>query len=336
MSGDVRLEDAAPILITGTFRSGTTLLSRMLDSHSKVAVLYDSVNFLRFSYGRYDPISDSQNTQRLLREISERLKSRWDLDLSVERVLTSISGMSPTYSAIYDAVMRDLLFRDPAIEVWGEKTTLVWTRVPAFFEMFPRGRVALIVRDPRAVLASWKKMTQAPGNDYLDSLANCRGAMEAGLQYKKRFVSRRFCVVTYERLVTDAESTLQEICDTFELEFESKMLDVSGYRDKLGNAWAGNSMFTTRQDRISNDMIARWRDELTDWEVCLAERVTLPSLSEFGYSQCEKQDPFLLDLAITEVLKSPLATDGLLRVLLESRGLERFPTDPFTAGRSKP
>ena len=68
------MKNKSPILITGTFRSGTTLISRILNNHPKIGVLYDSVNFMRFSYDKYNPIQDEKQYKLLISEISQRIK----------------------------------------------------------------------------------------------------------------------------------------------------------------------------------------------------------------------------------------------------------------------
>ncbi|MGM0411630.1 MAG: sulfotransferase, partial [Bacillota bacterium] len=47
--GEDIINNSGPILITGTFRSGTTLISQIMRNHPNIALVYDSVNFMRFS-----------------------------------------------------------------------------------------------------------------------------------------------------------------------------------------------------------------------------------------------------------------------------------------------
>ena len=53
--------DAAPIFITGVWRSGTTLISRIFNNHPELDITYDSVHFMRFSFNHYDQISDEKS-----------------------------------------------------------------------------------------------------------------------------------------------------------------------------------------------------------------------------------------------------------------------------------
>ena len=144
------MKSSSPILITGCFRSGTTLISRMLNNHPEIGILYDSVNFMRFCYNRYNPIHIEKNYMALVNELTNRIRKRWKLYLSEENILKSLSQNDVTYASIYDVIMNDLLVKNKTNGIWGEKTTLVWTKIPAFFEMFPTGRVILIIRESQS------------------------------------------------------------------------------------------------------------------------------------------------------------------------------------------
>ena len=38
----------SPIFITGTWRSGTTTLSRMINAHPDISVIYDGIHLLKY------------------------------------------------------------------------------------------------------------------------------------------------------------------------------------------------------------------------------------------------------------------------------------------------
>ena len=98
-----------PILITGTFRSGTTLIAQILKNHPEVELVYDSVNFMRFSYDRYNPLSQFNNVESLLTEIHNRISERWDMNFDYNRVIDRLKNQEITYGLIYDILMCELL-----------------------------------------------------------------------------------------------------------------------------------------------------------------------------------------------------------------------------------
>ena len=105
-----KMEEISPIFVTGAWRSGTTLISRILNNHPDLEVTYDTVHFLRFSHNKYNPITEVCNVERLIRDTSSRLNDRYQLELSVEETMKDLNGLY-SYSSIYDAIMKNLFLK---------------------------------------------------------------------------------------------------------------------------------------------------------------------------------------------------------------------------------
>lgn len=323
-----------PILITGTFRSGTTLVSQVLNSHSKLAITYDSVNFLRFSYQKYDPITNPSNFRKLLVEIEQRITKRWGLAFDINKVLNNCSKGGITYATIYDALMNELLLSDQSAIHWGEKTTLVWTKIPDFLEMFPMGVTIHVIRDPRAVLASWKNMTNAPGNDYLDAIFNCLDSMNKALQFQDKYNKSQHVIVKYEDLALEPEKTVKELCLGLNIEFEPQMLDTQQFKNKKGEVWSGNSIFESKINGFSSSSINKWKTQLQDWELLITQFCLEEVMNSFSYELVDQlRKPELIDRAIFEIEKSNLAANGIIQNFFHKRGVERFPSDPLKSNK---
>jgi len=322
-------ENKGPLFITGSWRAGTTLISRIMKNHSEVDVTYDSVHFMRFSYNQYNPISDGKNVRTLILNTKDRLEKRYNLGFSVEDVLDDLSG-TITYASVYDAIMTNFLLKKSDKKVWGEKTNLAWSKIPDFLQMFPHGRVIHIIRDPRAVLASWKNFTHAPGNDYLDSIVNCYDSMQKALEYKKLYTNKRYTYVTYEELVKDPHGTTENICKNLDLEFYEMMLDTDGFTDNYGEQWRANSVYQSQLSGISLDVIDKWKSKLEDWEIVLSDIITESVMVRFQYRADDvfKRENYI-DTALKEVQKSTLTSEGMVRFLFSGKGFERYPSDPL-------
>lgn len=319
----------APLFITGAWRSGTTLISRILNNHHELDVTYDTVHFLRFSYNKYNPINKKQNVQNLVRDTVTRLRDRYGLKISFHDVLSDLDG-DISYASVYDSIMRNFLLKKSGKKLWGEKTNLAWTKIPYFLEMFPLGRVVHIIRDPRAVLASWKKFTHAPGNDYIDSILNCYDSMLMAMEYSKRYSSSRYTCLTYEELVAKPYETVRQLCQKLGLDYEDNMLDVNNFTDRAGGQWQTNTVYNVKVDGISTAMIDKWKNELEEWEIALTDRIMGDMLDKYYYKSVGLYNrPALIEKAIKEVQKSDLASEGMVRFLLTGEGYERYPSDPL-------
>jgi len=318
------------ILITGTFRSGTTLIAQILRNHPNIELVYDSVNFMRFSYRRYDPLNDFNNVKLLLKEINRRIAERWEMHFDYDKVISNLEGKKMSYALIYDVLMKELLLSNSSAKIWGEKTTLIWTKIPDFFRMFPNGGVIHIIRDPRAIITSWRKMTHAPGYDYLDAIFNCLDSMEKMKKYKKIFKERRYIPIKYEDLVMEPVRIVSKICTIFGIDFYEEMLNYNHFIDKSGQKWKGNSMFTQDIKGISTQTMDLWKDQLSDWEIWLIEFFNEKMMDYFNY---KRVNVIPTENVIKQVMKniksSPLLIDGVLNYLFKGKGIERFPSDPL-------
>jgi Sulfotransferase family len=321
--------DLSPVLITGAWRSGTTLISRIMNNHPDLDVTYDTVHFLRFSLNKYDPISDRKNVERLIKDTSKRLNERYNLELSVNDTLNALNK-TYSYSSAYDSIMKNLFLKKSHKRIWGEKTNLAWTKVPDFMEMFPEGRVIHIIRDPRAVLSSWKKFTHAPGNDYLDSILNCQDSMSKALYYQDVYAEKRYLMITYEDLVLNTEKVIKRVCKSLDISFNENMLDTSLFTNIRGEPWKANSIYNKNMSGISTAVVHKWKDELEDWEMLLNDIVMGELQKKFNYDESETTyREELIGVAIKEIQKSKLASEGLLQFLLSGKGHERYPSDPL-------
>ena len=318
----------SPLFITGLWRSGTTLISRIMNNHEDFHITYDTVHFMRFSYNHYDPIENIKNAKKLIVDTSNRLKERYQLELSPTDVMEALDGKY-SYSNIYDEIMKNLFLQGKSQHQWGEKTNVAWTKIPDFFDLYPNGRVIHIIRDPRAVLYSWKKFTHAPGNIYLDSIQNSYDALSKAIEHNHLFASKRYVTIVYEELVTAPKETILKACEKLDIEYTDSMLDQSGFTDMHGASWKSNSIHDCDSKGIYTDVLDKWKDGLSDWEIALGELFTNDLLSEFGYKKyCSEWSREIVDHAISEALKSNFVSSGLLHLLLTNESFERYPSDP--------
>ena len=87
------------------------------------------------------------------------------------------------------------------VHSWADKTQLVWTRVPDFLDMFPNGKVIHIVRDPRNVMASFKKSTYAPEPAYISAAFNCYDSMKKGLFYRDNYDEKIYQIDSFSTFI---------------------------------------------------------------------------------------------------------------------------------------
>lgn len=303
------------ILITGTPRSGTTLLAQIVLNHPKINGSYDSVNFMRMCYQRYGVEGTKIELLPLLIDTASRIEERWGMELDVDTLEKELEG-TKHYGVIYDAIMKDLFLKGTMNSIWCEKTTNVWLEALSFLGMFSESRVLHIVRNPKDVLASWKKFTHAPGNDYLDIVFNCYSSHRQAAGMSEYFDG--YMMISYEELVESTEESAKRIARFLGVDYNKNMIDSDKYVDKSGNKWTGNSMFGEKVEGITRNNEKARKRQLEDWEEDLVDIVF------------KNKIPFdkNLSVIVRELNKSKLASDGMLKYLLQNVGVQRFPLDP--------
>lgn len=319
------------VLITGCYRSGTEYVTLLLNNHPELSANMYIVSFMRFCYDRYNPVEQEPNYSRLVFDAAQRIRSRWRRNLNVHQILDSCEKVEAvTYALLYDLMMVDLFLTDK-VQSWAEKTQLVWTKIPAFLEMFPKGKAIHIVRDPRSVLASFKKFTYAPEPAYLGAIFNCYDSMSSSLAYKEQFEASHYYLLKYEDILISPEETLNDLFNFLDLSADHDLLSEEGWKDAHGNPWHHNSAFLPANapggEFDKSVAINRWKNNLSNWEVALCETVNGELLDIYGYERSDVTEAW--PTLLTPLLSDDKLTAYLRGWLVVGKGVEEFPTDPI-------
>jgi len=277
------------LFITGTFRSGTTLALQILNISPEIEITYDTIHFMRFCYARYGKkgvaIKDALN---MADDVAHRLKQRKLKEFKsnyFKKALVKTNKKYFSYGFLYDRMMRGYLNQ----ENWGDRTDLQWRNALDLFKMFDDIYVLHLIRDPRDVLASWQKMTYAPGNDYLDAISNCFDSMKFAIENQKKF-PHKYYVLQFEKLVKEPEKQVKKICKFLGIKFKKEMLDTSNFKSKLGGKWdpSKHTSFKDKIDGISTKPIGRWKKNLSKEDILLTEIATMRIMQYFDYEPWKK------------------------------------------------
>lgn len=312
-----------PILITGVYRSGTTIVSRMLDAHPELNIGYDSVNYFRYYIKKPTPPSEFQ---RIVGEITTRLAQRYEIQIDASRIVYELEKVKGgvQHSHIYDAVMTDYFHHSG--KRWGEKTLLEWSNIPVFLSMFSNSKAIHIVRDPRDVMASYRNMTIETGDKYLDSIFACMHSMNAAIRYRSTLDSERYYVLIYESFIADPESELRKISEFLGIDFSGDMLDSTKYTD-LSGAEFNIKTHTSFPDEKGRP-VGRWKEKLNDFEIAFAEGLLESPMAALGYATSSSSGGEALRKWVEVLLREPLLLTRFQNFINCGDGVEAYPSDP--------
>lgn len=198
--------------------------------------------------------------------------------------------LGPTYKEIFDNGLAMIAKgRGVQSRSWvGFKEVWIVEFFAALARAYPEARFIILLRDPRAVIASMQAMDRLDASQIAHTLSyarHCRKYVAFARQYgSDPGLANRLIVVTYERLVGDPHKTARELCDFLEVDFDADMLDPDRYVDySTGGTWRGNSSFTPTLTRISDEQRERWRTLMEPRALGLVEFVCGPEMRLVGY-----------------------------------------------------
>ena len=285
-----------PIFIVGMPRSGTTLVSAMLDAHPDIAISPET-----HFYTRCRPPAGSASTVEQLWDCLRQQPGFGDArfsDPEVAEMQSRIFGASspPPPAAVLKA-MEEVYAERQGATAWGEKTPDHLPHVPTIVEDFPEAVVLVVVRDPRDVCLSLRDL---PWNrdTLFESAWTWRRYARATQAYPGRFPGQvRW--VRYEDVLDDPASVITDVLRWLNAPLDDDILDtVLHFHEQTGGpADAAREPWKQKTRRpIDPANKEKWRTHMSPAEQWGVQRLTGSALREMGY---EAPDiPFTPDLGV--------------------------------------
>ena len=265
MSADVKC------FVVGSARSGTTLLSVLLDRHSRLAMTPETV-----FYAEVAPLIDPSDPAGV-----EGVLTAWrrlpELELQPADVIERCDGDLRPHR-----VLRALLqlFAEARGKSWcGEKSPMHRKFVRAMLRDFPQAKVLHVLRDGRDVAASllsapwWTGDAAQAAAFWLDAVLD--------LERLEAAFPEQFLVVSYQALVSRPSATLGQVMTFLGLDFEPAQLDPalpSGVVLARSLQWKGRAL-----QAIDAERVGRWRGLPATDQALLCD-VLSPRLAELAGS----------------------------------------------------
>lgn len=301
--------------ITGTYRSGTTLLQKLIGVDNRffsleqplpTAYIYLKNNFMR-SLGYRDnlPLGTFFNETRYRYEdftnylqkyyISEKdIDEIFSLAENFDGVKTkevfNIKGQLPQnipfieFYKIYVSALHNALEPDSSPVFKGSKEIISEEYIEYFLEN--NVKTLLIIRDVRDVINS---ANFGKGNKYMGSIRPTlftirvwRKSVGIALHFRNNPL---FLAIKYEDLVLKTEETLKKIYDFFEL----SMPDINEIYDHLANSWVANSSFGQYRG-LSAQSIGKYKNNFPENYTRYIELMSYPEMKTTNYKTDFIQD----------------------------------------------
>ena len=296
--------DEPPIFIVGTGRSGTTLIQSILSAHPRITVTPEThfVGIVQRHAGT--PVTQAPRDFEAVWRGYLGSKRFADLDVAPERCRAILDrGGSLTVRDAFAALLAAYGEAQGKPRV-GEKTPGHRDHVRTLLDWFPKARVLVMRRDPRAFVASMLKAPWAPRYMRFHGTALRRltrlhvvaedarvWAQVYGRAMPELLRDPRIMMVPYEALVRDPKTTVQGVCEFLGEAFDPAMLADRGEQAAAvgqGTAaewggWREGHLAASRRP-VNDASLGRWRTELAPREVAAIEAAAGEVMERCGYA----------------------------------------------------
>lgn len=295
--------DHAPVFVGGDGRSGTTLLSLILDSHPQLAVgpelhFRGPVNLgpyiLRCIELRQLTPSDEQWAQ--LKQEPDLYPGvhfinrchRFGVDHRrlrelIEQTMAGLGGTLetlPERCALVEAIGQ-CVRRSAGADRWGLKIMRDLRIIDRYAAVWPRAQFIHLVRDGRDVAASQLRDHDSWG--YADIEQAAKGWVDLIRKTRKLAKPYQVMEVKYEDLVVNAERTVRRLLDFLGVCWDDRVLQHSRVDHSLFANPYHHPSIATVVNPINASAVGRYRRDLTAEQITSFNRIAGETLSEFGY-----------------------------------------------------
>ncbi len=284
------------IFVTGASRSGTTVVTRILDGHSDVCGLRETHFFGEFCDPRRDPADKAIDLSRAMTALFVRQN---------EGILsTSRRSSDPGLAAVLDAVGEQGAAEAFAVAAAAfasragklvpcEQTPRNIYYARELLEWYPQARFVHVLRDPRGVMASqkfrWRRRSLMADPSQMSRTQQLR----TWINYHPYTVARlwnaatrlalqlenhpRFFLLRFEDLVRDPPSYVRRVCDFLQIEYQPRMLDI----EHLNSSHVSAAHSRRGLDPAS---VEAWKGRLSRSERAIVHRRCGTLMRRTGYS----------------------------------------------------
>jgi hypothetical protein len=303
------------IFISGMFRSGTTLLGRMLNAHPHIAIASDpylpffkmfrsdvasllGINIsYKFPLQDYYFSFDHQELFHTLQSLSFQVPfDRNNFPFLRKEIKSYGSPYAPlimdhleeidgdTYSEVFLSMLNiiDKCYAKGAKRVIGFKEVWADEFIPCMARDFSNLKFIQIVRDPRAVCAS-KNVTSAR-YPWIFLCRQWRKLAALAWAYQQDdSLKNKVLIIRFEDLITQPEVIAKKICIFLNLKYDSAMVNPEQYVNGSGKPWKQNTSFGPGKKQFDHSALTRWKNVLSERECAFIEMLCWPEMQLHNY-----------------------------------------------------
>ena len=274
--------------IVGCPRSGTTLLQRIVNAHSEIAVAPEIFWVTHFVNSRKGPNLDGPITNEIVSELTQH-KRFAELEVDPESFAALLGDHESLPCWQFLNKVFELYRKQQGKAIVGNKTPQYVQNITAFHAHWPAAKFIHLIRDGRDVCLSilnWKKADRTAGRfatwseDPVATSAlwwkrNVRLGREAGNLLDPKL----YYEVRYENIIQGSQVECRKLCDFLEISYDPAMVrhhEARPEEDLHPNAKSWAPIMAGLRD---------WRKQMSQEQIEKFEAAAGDLLSELGYQR---------------------------------------------------
>lgn len=267
-------------IIIGRGRSGTTLLSKILNSNSNISIPGELFFIINLFDKYYNKVIDKNVIQNFVEDLftEKRLKKKSFKKDELEHFLIKEAPKDYKTLCLYTYENINLQLGYKNVNLLGDKNPHYALFIPQIIKIFDNIKFIHIVRDYRDNVLSYKNVNFDMNNIY--SLAYRWKFFNKKIIEQQKKHPNKFLLLKYENLVANSEKEIKQICEFLNIDFDHKMLEF--YKNKSDNLsfWHKNL-----NSKLNSDNINKWEKELNKKQIAKIDFICNDVANKLGYKE---------------------------------------------------
>ena len=281
---------ATPLFVVGAPRSGTTVLTNILNAHPQILLTNESATVIQIS-------EMIENSRIGVREglLFGKIHTKLWADLLLSRMRDLVERF---YVCVAEVEGKSISDGTDALVYYGEKHPHLKDYSSILESAFPDARYIYVVRDPRDSALSIASMS---GDSYSDSLLNWKMFDDSYTEFFESVSPDMVHLVRYEEFVADYDGCVSRVLDWLGLDPDSQVTEhierysnvdahtlpnvnhVLSKADNTPQPPEQDEQETPAANQFLQGSVGRWQRELPDEDLGIADSVVGEALERYGY-----------------------------------------------------